>query len=68
MCSIPEDGEHCPECFHFPDGKGGEAICPYAPEQRTIIEAVLAGQYEKIPSGALYMQGRQEYKVTIEEK
>jgi len=23
MCSIPEEGEHCPEAFNFPDGNAG---------------------------------------------
>lgn len=45
MCSIPEDGEHCPEAFSFPDGKGGMTKCPYSPEARDIVEAVLDGRY-----------------------
>jgi hypothetical protein len=47
MCAIPEEGEHCPEAFNFPDGKGGRQQCSYTCEQRATAKAVMehGGRY-----------------------
>jgi hypothetical protein len=65
MCSIPEDGEQCPECFNFPDSKepDGRAKCPHPPSTLAIVKAFMDGKVDDYSIGEV---GETEKYIRVE--